>query len=507
MHCRSTTPGPSRRYVWGLLAILAVSLAVRFYRVDAPVVDGFWDKQVAVANRARNIAGPPFDIFNGDFDFVLRPDGSNISSTEEIPLYGALVAVGYRLFGEQDWWGRLVSAGGSLIAIFAFVALLRREFDEEFALVAGLFLAASPLLLFYGRSVLPDTCMLGFMILAVYFFRLGLDKHGTTWIIASGIAGLVAVAFKYYGLMVLLPLAFEAWRARRWGGLGPLALSTAIMTVPLAVWMFAVFLRTANPAEHATYFIFQDPAILGDKHLWTRLADRFLWKSCGPVATIFIGIGAYAVVARRVKMGSLPTWCVMGLLFYFLLAPKAIGHEYYELMMLPGAAGMAALGWRFLFSPRPEAGRRPLQRLAGAAVLVLAVVIHSPWVSTSRFRQDQGFLRAADSIRQHCSPEGRIVAGPNTPQPIIHHARRQGWTWQEFPDDWRTRFSEYQRAGGELIVLHFNHRTTPHQRARYTPMIRELPVLDHQQGNWNIDGSEAEFYLLRLSDVPPVIEP
>jgi len=41
---------------------------------------------------------------------------------EEFPLYHALVAVGYRMFGQQDWFGRALSAVGSLVAILALIA-------------------------------------------------------------------------------------------------------------------------------------------------------------------------------------------------------------------------------------------------------------------------------------------------------------------------------------------------------------------------------------------------
>ena len=59
-----------------------------------------------MANRARNMAGPPFDPWHASFDFCITMDGRREPYTEEFPLYHALVAVGYRVFGEQDWFGR-----------------------------------------------------------------------------------------------------------------------------------------------------------------------------------------------------------------------------------------------------------------------------------------------------------------------------------------------------------------------------------------------------------------
>jgi hypothetical protein len=154
----------ARGFAAAVATLLLASAAVRLYRIDAPVVDCFWDKQVAVANLARSMAGPPFHLLNPSLDFCISMDGQRVPGTEEIPVYHGLVAAGYRLFGEQDWLGRAVSAVGSLMAILAFVGLMRREYDYRFAILAGFFLAVSPLMLFYGRAVVPDTCMLGGML-------------------------------------------------------------------------------------------------------------------------------------------------------------------------------------------------------------------------------------------------------------------------------------------------------------------------------------------------------
>ncbi len=261
------------------------------------------------------------------------------------------------------------------------MGLIRREYDYGFAVAAGVIFAVCPLLLYYGRAVVPDTCMLGFMLAAAYGFRRALDDNSLGWLIVCGFAGLTAVAFKYYGLMVLLPMAEMAWRGQRARGLAKLCLPAAMMMVPLAAWMLLVFFRTSNPAQHTVYFIFQQPGILLEGKFWSRLADRFLWKSCGPVTAILMGAGLCAVLSvwRRNKkgvrtifhsfkprsrenssdpfFGAIVSWTVMGLAFYFLLGPKSWGHEYYELMMLPGAAGWAALGWCFLFRRSAEENR------------------------------------------------------------------------------------------------------------------------------------------------------
>jgi hypothetical protein len=529
-----------RTFFWLVAAILLASGLLRLYRIDAPLVDCFWDKQVAVANRARNMAGPPFDPWHAAFDFCITMDGKREPYTEEFPLYHGLVAVGYRLFGEQDWFGRALTAAGSLVAILAFIGLMRREHGERFALLAGVLFAFCPMMVFYGRTVIPDVWMLGCMLGSAYFFRVALeddDGGGRTWaaLLASGLMGMLAAAFKYYGLMVLLPMAEMAWRSGanyrngtacrqavahgRRRGFVLLCLPAVMMFVPTVAWMGFVFLQTANPSQGGKYFFFQEPGVLTNPELWKRLADRFLWKSCGPVTTVLLVIGMLGTIwdgIRRDKMdspifaetktGTVPkagpiiAWTVMGLAFFFLLAPKSLGHEYYELMMLPAGAAWAALGLCFLLDR--QAGKpaaRARQIAIGGAVLCAAVVVHSPWIRGGRFQQDIGFVKAAESVERHCSPSGRVAVGPMTPQAVIHYAHREGWTWEEFPQDWRSLFARYRELGAECIVLYFDHKTPDRrERERYVPILQTMPILEHAAGPWGRGGKPCEYYILGL---------
>jgi hypothetical protein len=523
-------------FLWLLAAVLLASGLLRLYRLDAPLVDCFWDKQVAVANRARNMAGPPFDPWHAAFDFCITMDGRREPYTEEFPLYHGLVAVGYRLFGEQDWFGRALTAAGSLVAIGAFITLMRREYDDRFALLAGVLFAFCPMLVFYGRAVIPDVWMLSCMLACAYFFRVALENNRWSALVASGLAGLLAVAFKYYGLMVLLPMAEMAWRLQGRRGLARLCLPAVMMLVPTAAWMGFVFLQTANPSQGGKYFIFQQPDVLLNAEFWARLFDRFLWKSCGPVTAGLLIIGVVTATARlfvgwversephheypkdwwgslrstyptaathpasrTMPLAPIVAWTATGLAFFFLLAPKTIGHEYYELMMLPAAAGWAALGLCFLLDRqlgKPSARTRQLA--IGGALLCAAVVVHSPWISDGRFQQDVGFVKAAESIERHCSPTGRVAVGPMTPQAVIHYAHREGWTWQEFPQDWRSLFARYRELGAECIVLYFDRKTPAAERDRYAPILQELPILEHQSGPWGLGATPCDYYVLGM---------
>src|SRR5439155_26772106 len=101
------------RHRLALTLILAGSFLIRLYHIDTPLLDGMAVKQLYVAQKARAVAGPPFNLLNNSFDF-LTSDGERLVLTEEVPLYTGVLAVGYRLVGEADWLGRLLSSLGWL---------------------------------------------------------------------------------------------------------------------------------------------------------------------------------------------------------------------------------------------------------------------------------------------------------------------------------------------------------------------------------------------------------
>ncbi len=502
------TAAGRRRIPAGLAlpAILALAAVTRLHHLDAPMADNLQAKQVYVANKARSIAGPPFDPLRNHLDF-LDPRGDRIVLVEEVPLYTGLLAAGYRTFGERDAVGHLLSLLGSLAAIAAFFDLARREHGERSAIVATLIFASAPLFIFYGRAVLADPWMLAGMLGCAAAYRRYLDGDGRRWLVAAGMAGILAAMFKYFGLMVMLPLAAMTWRARGWRGLfGPEFVGLGLaMVAPIAAWMGLVFLQGPNPVDSGwtggdvvrPYLIVQDPGVLLSRAFYAGLLSRFTLRDCGPVAALLMILGVVAVARGRAEAGPVGAWTAMGLLFYALLGPKLIDHDYYELMMLPAASLWAAAGWAAL-SRRFE-GRLPL--LAPAALAVL-VVVQSPWVLGAFFTLEGEKLAAAEALRESCPPGGRaVVMGPGIALvTVVHYAGLEGWAFRAptLPDDWPDRLAEFREQGAEEVVVYFDPRADDDARASFAPLIDALPVLRRGAGGPIRDGRRAEFVVLRL---------
>ncbi len=349
MDASSTAWGRLQRL--GLAVILTLAAVVRLYHLGAPLVDSLHAKQIFVANRARSIARPPFDPLRNTLDF-LDANGRRMELTEEIPIYANILGAGFRVFGEREWIGHGLSLLGMLAAIIAFHDLMQRQSGATFSLTAPAWFVASPLSIFYGRAVMPDSWMLAGMLTSAACYQRYLETGRHRWLLGASAAGLLGALFKYYGLMALIPLAgmtmkHGGWRAcLGWRFLG----LAATMTLPIGVWMVLVFFCTPNPVSTGwvqgqvyPYLILQAPGVLLDKRLYRAFFVRFLFYDCGPVMAIPLLVAVAAVVRRQRPVPSAGL-TLMGLLFFVGFAPKLIDHDYYELMMLPAAAAWAGLG-------------------------------------------------------------------------------------------------------------------------------------------------------------------
>jgi 4-amino-4-deoxy-L-arabinose transferase-like glycosyltransferase len=484
--------------------LLVVAALPRIYHFQAPLLDRLYVKQVHQANHARNIAHPPLNPLRAGLDF-LDEAGGRMELTEEVPLFNGLVGATYALFGEHEWLGRVWSMLATLVAILALYDLVRREYDANTGLMAACLFAMTPLLIFYSRAVLPDPWMMACMLLCAAFYRRYLDDgEPGRWLFVAAVAGSLAAIFKYYGIFIIIPLADMAYRRGGWRSwISPRFLVlVAAIALPIALWVVAVFAHVPNPTSRNAYLFWQDPSALFDQRLYARLAVGLFLQDCGPVTTVLIASGALAALLGRDRSRPLWAWTAMGLFFWFLFAPKLLEHDYYELLFLPVLAAWAALGWRAaerLFKPWKGSAR-----WIGAAIVVLATVIHSPLVMGGKYDLEIGHLIVAERLKQICPPSARVVVlGQQIGWPEVHYSRRQGWVEQcvKLPANWRESFRKYRGLGASYAAVYFDPTVPTAVRATYAPLLEALPVVEHRSGPWFTRNRMCEYYILNLRDL------
>jgi hypothetical protein len=499
-----------------LAGILILAALLRLPHITAPLADALQVKQVYVSNKARSIARPPLNPFRNTLDF-LSEQGERLTLTEEVPIYHGLLGLAYRLFGERDWVGRAFSLIGTLVAIAAYVELTRRDYGRWIAHAGAFLLAIAPLLVFYGRAVMPDPWMLAAMLTAAACYGRHLEGGRPGWLIAAACAAALAPLYKYYGVMILIPLAgmtlrCDVHRERR---AFRFIIICAATTVPVGVWLFAVFFRTANPVVSGwsgdgaamPYLVFQSPRALLSPALNIGFLVRFLLYDCGPVTSVLMVWGFVGAIKRRWEPGAghpslqpVLCWSIMGLAFCVIFAPKLIDHDYYELMLLPAAATWGALGLSRLLVRCAVPASRRFAVIFG--VLILAAVVQSPWCMSDRFRIDCGKLILADRLKAWNGLNRRVVViGPGIELPtIVHYSGCEGWALRmgRLPDDWPARLASFRAAGAQLLAVYFDPTALAKSRSSLEMTTRNLPLLEHRTGPWSKYAETCSYWILDL---------
>jgi predicted membrane-bound mannosyltransferase/DNA-binding beta-propeller fold protein YncE len=144
-----------------LLAIAAVS---RFYDLGARTV----------SHDEINHVTPSYSLYSGS--------GYKYDPMSHGPLQFHMMALSYALFGDNDFTTRIPAAVFSLVSIILVLFAFRHYLGRTGALVAGVLIVISPLMLFYGRYARNEVYIVLWGILTIYAILRYLER-GEVWVL------------------------------------------------------------------------------------------------------------------------------------------------------------------------------------------------------------------------------------------------------------------------------------------------------------------------------------
>jgi len=311
------------RHLVALVALLALALALRVWRLDA---QSLWnDEGTSVALAQRDIAT------------ILRNAADDIHP----PLYYILLHFWVRLVGSSEAAVRGLSALCGVGVVGATYLLARRVLSDQGALLASLFAACSPFQVYYSqeaRMYMPAT-LLGLLLV------LACDTLFTRWHWRASLRSPIALAIlltssallhtHYYGatLLVAVNLAFliwmgVEWRVRgrfpldalwRWGILMLVGLATFVPWL-MAAWHTLIYWPAISQPTSLTELLRQLIVVLP---LGITVPIDAYTLAIGAVAIAMAALGLAALVVQPHDRGVNPNWRPW-LLACYLAAPVAI---------------------------------------------------------------------------------------------------------------------------------------------------------------------------------------
>jgi 4-amino-4-deoxy-L-arabinose transferase-like glycosyltransferase len=330
--------------------------------------------------------------------------------TFEPPTLEALVALTYRLTGQEHlWYGRIYSALFWLLGGLFVWDLARRMGSPLSGFAAAVVYLFLPFAATVSRSFQPDSLMvMGILISLWGLYRWG-EAKTWPWAVFAGLSISLTVLLKGTAIYPLAPAAALFVLAE----LGPMktfqnrqvwVIAGLAVSLPVLYYVFSIGAATSGHLGYWTTNFQGDWFSPRFYVLWLKFLDTLF--NLPALGLSLVGILALPRLSQR----GLLLGCWIGyFLFGFTFPFQIRTHEYYSLMLVvPFALGLAPLA-------------QPLAQLVGrqtrlwrffAVGLVFLALAYPAWISYSgakgldNYGDAAGFARIGDAI-----PQGSKVVG------------------------------------------------------------------------------------------------
>lgn len=456
------------RFDYWFCLILGLGLALRCLYFTAPYGDAHRWRQIENLAVAWNFEAGSLNPFYPEAIWGGLRDGY---VEMEFPLVPFVLAVLWRLFGEQDAFGRLIAIASSVVLIAAIYELGRELFGRAVGRGAALLLAVSPSVVFFGRVPMTDTPMIACSTLAILGYAKYFAHGSTRWAAVGAVSAAVAWLSKIPSVLILGPIAILALQARGWRflrdrtfmmGLTAAALVTAAWYVhawqlyastgwTVGIWRpFGQFPAAiaARSGPAGAFSLWSSAELLKNSDFWWRLLDRAWYIHLTPIGIAGLLFGL--VRAFRLRHGLVAlTWFAAAVSFVIVVGHGNFWHEYYQLPVMPPAALLFGLAMAPVFGAKSkddgvDGDRQPgvwQDWLDGIAkpLIVIGMVVLSFWFSgiiRNFFRPDTVDYVSVESgaaMANHIpTGDGVIVVeyeqGTNSPV-LLYFLRHRGWSF------------------------------------------------------------------------------
>lgn len=420
------------------LLVFALAFLFRIYQLNLPFIEPYNSitRQSIVASVARNFYERGFHFFypeineNGKGPYLYNA---------EMPIGPYAMALGYKLAGGvKHWVARSVSVFFSMGTLLFIYLLTQRLYGNAAALGAITLTAFSPLNLAISRSLQPEAAFLCASAGALYFY-LRYQSQGKTvdfWVSALWMS--LAVAFKFFNLYLLIPIAYLSWQRE-----GPKAFKNPknygyvlIACLPLA-WYFRMWSIGQGVdlayipyryIAHAVNRLGNEPEIFFTGPRLLASLKVFVFHLLTPLGFLFFVLGIF----RKPKSSEDRfVWVWMGSALTLMLFgwKTVIQHSYYQLPVLLPASMIAA--WGALRSY--EKIKRSLFFSKLVFAFIFAVEIASMvYLYKGLYvipKERYAIVNAGKFIDQNSPKDSLVVASYETSPILLYYSGRRGWSF------------------------------------------------------------------------------
>lgn len=345
-HTRPTGFMKSRTALW---VVLLIALAARLYSVSAPLTDGGHERQTQVATIARNLFRNNLNVLYPQLD-SFAPDLGYVAL--EFPLQSALMAVAYHVLGVHDVIGRLVTIAFSMGSVAFFYLLVSRFFfPSGIALATTAVYALTPMSIFFGRAVFPESLLLFFSLGALYFlFRWAEGLHWKYYGMSMAFASLAILVKAPPGIVMVLPYAAVWWFHWQYDSFRRPDFYAYFIFVAIPITLWALWSSQIGPPDPG-WSPYRLVAIRrwGIPDAWFSPAFyAWVFKSTllvvlTPLVALLSIIGLAETRRHRFAV-VVYAWLIAMVAYIFLTPGAQMSHWNYQVPLIPIGALLAGIG-------------------------------------------------------------------------------------------------------------------------------------------------------------------
>ncbi len=347
--------GREREMKWMLFFIFFLFLTFFTYHFTFPLLDKHSFRQTQTAMVTRNFLRHGINPLRPELDMFGR--GKERFLLLEFPLYQMAVASIYHIFGMNEKWGRLISIFMGYLGAFFLYKLVRLLTESKpLAYSTAFFYLATPLNLYYFRTFMMESTVVGLCLIGLYFLTRGVVKESYKyWWIGLIIMSIAFIHKGTYGPFYVVPVFFlvlsrrESIR-RKWIWM----ITLGIPFLLLFIWQG--YTQIVNQNWGHGYFSLHNPlyrtwnfGVWKDRFSWNMWKPRLggIFKDVlTPAGFILSLFGLFTL--RRIKSSAFFYIWGISELFYSLILFRIQSHNYYQIILTPLSSLFLAQGVLFI---------------------------------------------------------------------------------------------------------------------------------------------------------------
>ncbi len=406
MHNQATTPWIKK----GMLLLLIVGTLLRLVYAARPFdqrIMTSW-RQADYVQIARNYDREGMNILYPRIDWR----GNSPGYVEaEFPLVPWLGAAMYRIFGYHENLLRVAPCVFSILTLFLFGWLARKELPQEGALAATAFFALNPLLFYLSTAIQPESLMLFMVVLGYACIRLWEAQPAVWHLLPASLVAGGAILAKTPAASLGLLLGYAVlkklgWRTFTQPGIYLAALAGLLPPLAWYAWAHSFWLEYGNSLgiSNESHFIGLDilfpPTFLAGNLKWETL-----WVFTPPGWLLLLA----ALLFLQPRYHLMLAWYGMVWIFY-LLAARTSGDAwsyYYHCSSIPAACLLMGAGCSSIPAGRLNWKRWVPLLCAGVILSEIALIGRVIW------QRDFGPLESGLGAKRQAALQFAPQVGPD----------------------------------------------------------------------------------------------